>query len=434
MFGGNISTIAVYCAVSLTLTAAICCYAKVFGRVTKLVDKPDRVRKLHETETPLIGGLAVLVPSFTVSAFYLVQYVHVPYIIAAVGASAFTMLVGVIDDRWGLSPVWRIVALTFAIFAVFSAYPIFVLYTVRFGYLGISGISLGPLAAPLTAIMILGFVNSANMADGMNGQFLGSMMVWSLFILWHLGPQLGEPFIVIICSTLVAFVFNIRGRLFSGSTGAYAGSLFVALGAIVAYRHTEHTMSALLPVCWFWLPVLDCMRLMVSRVLEGKSPLKGDRNHFHHMLQDHMRVRYALPIYLALLAVPGIAAEINRFLGGAILLLCISCYAAFIVLRQAQSRRTEAVSSTSVVTSPIMSASSYILNARHRMREVIRVSRTGSLVTFSWRNGRFVGRRNGRAGDRENVATENAATEVDGIVSSHGRFPVEASSTKVHTT
>ena len=67
MFGGNISTVAVYCVISLTLTAAICCYAQVFGRVTKLIDKPDRVRKLHEAETPLIGGLAVLVPSFAVS-------------------------------------------------------------------------------------------------------------------------------------------------------------------------------------------------------------------------------------------------------------------------------------------------------------------------------------------------------------------------------
>ncbi|MGA7676573.1 MAG: MraY family glycosyltransferase [Rhizomicrobium sp.] len=371
--------------------------------MTKLIDKPDRVRKLHEAETPLIGGLAVLVPSFAVSVIYLVQYAHAPFMVAAVAASAFTLIVGVIDDRWGLSPVWRIVALTFAIFAVFSAYPILMLHTLRFGYVGLTGISLGPLAAPLTAIIILGFVNSANMADGMNGQFLGSMVIWSLFILWHLGPQIGEPFIAIICSTLVALVFNLRGRLFSGSAGAYAGSLFVAFGAIAAYRQANYAMSALLPVCWFWLPVLDCLRLMVSRVLDGKTPFAGDRNHFHHMLQDYMRVRFALPIYLTLLAAPGIAAEENRFLGVVVLLFCIGCYAAFVAFRQVQKRHTHVVSSTPVVTSRTAPASTYILNARHQMMEVTRKFGNGGLARVSWKNGRFVGRQNRSAGDSENV-------------------------------
>ena len=35
------------------------------------------------------------------------------------------------------------------------------------------------LAAPITLLMIVGFVNATNMADGMNGQFLGSVVIWA---------------------------------------------------------------------------------------------------------------------------------------------------------------------------------------------------------------------------------------------------------------
>jgi hypothetical protein len=44
-----------------------------------------------------------------------------------------------------------------------------------------------------------------------------------------------------------------------------------------------------------------------------------------------MRLRYALPVYLGLLAAPGAAAEINETLGAVTLLICIGGYAAFVV-------------------------------------------------------------------------------------------------------
>jgi hypothetical protein len=89
-----------------------------------------------------------------------------------------------------------------------------------------------------------------------------------------------------------------------------------------------------MPVFWFWLPVLDCVRLMTTRMLAGKSPMAGDRDHFHHMLHDYIRMRYALIVYLALLAAPGAAAELSDKLGGVTLLICMSGYAAFVVFRQ----------------------------------------------------------------------------------------------------
>lgn len=216
VFVGDVSTIATYCVVSATLTAVISCCAQVFGRVTGLVDRPDGQRKTHEVDTPLIGGLALLVPSFAVSIVYLSLVAHAPFMVTAVAAASLMLIIGLADDLTGISPVWRLLMMMFLVFTTFSIEPIFVLHTLRLGVAGFSSaISLDPVAAPVTALVILGFINASNMADGMNGQLLGSIMIWCLFIALHLGLDTALPFIAVICSAGVTIIFNLRGRLFS---------------------------------------------------------------------------------------------------------------------------------------------------------------------------------------------------------------------------
>lgn len=342
------------CAASAGLTGVLCYNAAGVGRMTQLMDKPDGVRKLHDRETPLIGGLAALIPTFVVSLLYWAGVTLPPAMVVAVGAATAMLIVGLIDDRANISPVWRIVALAFIVFSVFSISPLFIIHTLRFGLFGSDfSIPLGDaIAAPLFAFIILGFVNASNMADGMNGQLLGSVMIWSTFITWYLGVRAGLPFVVLICSALVTFVYNLRGRLFAGNSGAYAASLFVALGAIAAYRQSNGTMTAEVPVFWFWLPVLDCFRLMASRILNGSSPFAGDRNHFHHMLMAHMQVRYALPVYLGLLAAPGAVALVSPVWASAALLACMGCYVAFVAYARSPRAREFGARSASRLPAP----------------------------------------------------------------------------------
>lgn len=349
VLGPDVSAIATYCVVSATITAAICCFARILGTSLSLVDRPDGVRKLHANDTPLVGGIALLVPSFAVSIVYLTVMPHATFMIVALIAASLMLVVGLVDDRSGLLPVWRLLFMVFLVFAAFSAEPLFVLHVIRLKMFGFgAAIYLGPFAAIVTALFILGFVNASNMADGISGQLLGSIIIWSFFLARHLGIDTGLPFVALICSAGVTIVFNLRGQLFSGSSGAYAASLFVGLGAIAAYRKAYGAMPADLPLYWFWLPVLDCARLMVSRMLAKRSPFSGDRNHFHHVLQEYVPARYVLPIYLAMLAAPGAAAEINTALASVVLLLCVGGYTALIGARP--SARIAPASAASATT------------------------------------------------------------------------------------
>jgi UDP-GlcNAc:undecaprenyl-phosphate GlcNAc-1-phosphate transferase len=255
--------------------------------------------------------------------------------LVALVAALAAFVIGLIDDRVELSALSRVGLLTAVIAAVLVIDPLFVLHTFVFKIFGIAISMTAPdlLAGPFVVLMMLGFVNAANMADGMNGQLLGSVMLWSAFIVHYMGLATGLPYIFLIVSSAVAFIFNLQGKLFTGSSGAYAMSLFVGFGAIATYRLADGAMHAQVPVYWFWLPVIDCVRLMISRVLNGLSPFAADRNHFHHILLEYMRAGRALMVYLVLLAAPGIAAMISEEAASITLLLCIALYGMFIAAK-----------------------------------------------------------------------------------------------------
>ena len=321
------------CAISATVTAGICYFAEVLGISLRLVDVPDGVRKTHTKTTPLVGGLAVLVPSLALSVLGVVAHHDNTFIAVALAATFVMMLIGTADDRHNLPAGLRLSAFVMLTLAALSIEPTLVLYSLHLGAGNSPKLDLGVFAIPVTGLMLIGFLNAANMADGMNGQLLGSLLIWSALIARHLGPQLGVPYMALMASSAVALGFNLRGKLFSGSAGSYAGSLLVGLGAIGTYHMAHGAMPALIPAIWFWLPVLDCVRLMLTRYLDGRSPFAADRNHFHHILIDRFGRRVALMIYLLLLGVPALAGEFSLTAGLLVLALCAILYAILVVQR-----------------------------------------------------------------------------------------------------
>jgi len=312
------------CLLGAVLTSLICLNARTLSAYNGLIDRPDGMRKLHAIPTPLIGGLAIIVPATLLAVAYIACVQAQRTLGIAVGAMAATALLGVIDDRIGL-PVGRRLGVLAAIIAIASILePAFVLHTLRLNFPKLE-IFLDPVATLATILIVIGFVNAANLADGINGQFLGSIFVWCSFILVY-APSERTPFLVLLSSTTVALIFNLRGKLFSGSVGSYALSLFIGLSTIALYRRSGGRFHAEVPVYWFWLPVLDCLRLFIWRALHNRSPFSADRSHIHHVLVRLVGDKKAVLIYLLLLAVPGTIAIFNEPAGLVGLVICGAIY------------------------------------------------------------------------------------------------------------
>lgn len=260
---------------------------KPVARHIGLIDHP-RVDTVHDLPTPLVGGIAMFIAfalavlSFDVSLS--------PYRLLFAGV-LILVVVGVLDDFRELSPRQRFAAQIVASLAMSVGAGIAI---GDFGRL-ISPdwtLSLGILAVPVTVFSTVGVINAVNMCDGLDGLAASLVLVTAGalgVVAWTGGELEACGILVLLGAVVLAFlVFNLRldgnALVFMGD----AGSMF--LGFVLAWfliRFSQGADRLMAPVTALWIfavPLIDTVSIMLRRMLLGRSPFLGDREHFHHML------------------------------------------------------------------------------------------------------------------------------------------------------
>jgi UDP-GlcNAc:undecaprenyl-phosphate GlcNAc-1-phosphate transferase len=199
----------------------------------------------------------------------------------------------------------------------------------HWGHLAPSAVS--PWAAfVLIAIGMTGFVNAVNMADGQDGCVAGMFVIWSSCIVLAGGHTVANLAAVLLVTSLAVLAFNLRGQVFLGGAGAY-GVTFV-FGLLILRLHNYWDVTAETVIVWFFVPVVDCLRLLITRPLKGVSPLKGDRNHFHHRLDERFGANAGLAIYLGLVASTSLVAALAPRTAPACLAFLAASYVALMLV------------------------------------------------------------------------------------------------------
>lgn len=277
-----------------------------------VIDHPDSERKLHKRATPLIGGIAIMVPLLLwtlASLAWPVLASNTKLLWCVLVCGGGTALIGFLDDRASLSPILRLVALVVLTVIALALDPDLVPASFNWGHLAPSVVS--PWTAfVLVAIGMTGFVNAVNMADGQDGCVAGMFVIWSSCIVLAGGDSVDDLAAVLLVTSLAVLAFNLRGQVFLGGAGAY-GVTFV-FGLLILRLHNYWGLTAETVIVWFFVPVVDCLRLLITRPLKGHSPLRGDRNHFHHRLDERFGTKAGLAIYLGLVASTSLLAALKR--------------------------------------------------------------------------------------------------------------------------
>jgi UDP-GlcNAc:undecaprenyl-phosphate/decaprenyl-phosphate GlcNAc-1-phosphate transferase len=290
--------------VSLT----ICLSGNRLGRLLGVMDLPDGERKLHSRATPLVGGISVMLPVVLSSLLLANTTAFTPFYLSFATATAAVMLLGLIDDRKHIRPYIRLAISVVIGYGVIQVVPDINVTFLSFTFLDSPVFMNGIWALVFTLLCLVGLQNAINMADGQNGLVMGMTLIWvvclSAYAPTHLLPLLG----VFAIGLAIALIFNLNGRLFLGDSGSYAISISIGILAIYVYTVGFDRLPADVVAIWFLVPVLDCLRLMVTRLVRGRSPFSSDRHHLHHMLQGLMSARRALMCYLGLVAVPAVLA------------------------------------------------------------------------------------------------------------------------------
>lgn len=255
---------------------------------------------------------------------------------------ALFLLLGLVDDRRHIRPLLRLGISVAASIAVLVAVPGLELTFLKFSFLT-NTFFLGGFGLAFTVLCLVGLQNAINMADGKNGLVIGLMLIWTVGLL-HFAPAHVEPVLIAFALGLaIALPFNLSGRLSLGDSGTYAISILVGVLTLYAYNVNFAALPADLVALWFLIPIVDCLRLMVARMIAGRSPFSSDRHHLHHILWSLLPQPIGLLAYLGLVGVPFALALVRTDLTLIWAILALASYAVIIGLarwRSALSRLT----------------------------------------------------------------------------------------------
>lgn len=231
-------------------------------------------------------------------------------------------LVGYADDQNPTSPSSRLLSLFVLSAIALVIDPDLVPMQLNWG-------SFEPTAIPrwfgfaFVAVGMAGYVNAVNWADGQNGVVTGMFTIWAACLMIVTGSSTAHVAEVMFATVFVTFLFNMAGRVFLGDSGSYGVAFVFGLLAISA--HNRWGVPAETIIVWFFIPVTDCLRLILARALQGQAPSDADRDHFHHRLQDRIGKTAGLCTYLGVVGISSITASLVPHAS----LVCMVVLAAF---------------------------------------------------------------------------------------------------------
>ena len=316
--------------------AVICLFAKPIANRLQVFDYPRGGRKHHANPTPQVGGFAILLPVLAWLALAWFSHRNEPLYLALLLSGAGMGIVGVMDDQSHLSPSGRLLVVSTFTLVGFAIDPQLIAPAISWASFGTT--SLSPPFFILGAVLATaGFVSSVNMADGIDGLVPAAFLIWCLgFDVFSSGAVQQIAF-GLTGPAVVVLAFNLRGQVFLGDCGTFGIGFVFALLALASLR--DGTLSAETLLVWFFLPVLDCVRVISARLLRRRSPLRGGKDHFHHILADIFGKRRAFYVYTATILVTSALAGFVPRLGIYILLAMIASSVGFVVARRALYRR-----------------------------------------------------------------------------------------------
>ena len=290
-----------------------CILVGYLARKFNLVDRPDGIRKIHQGEVPLGGGIAI---SLSLSiGFFFIFSINDFFVSSLLLCSLFIVIIGFYDDIKPLPISIRLITQILCSWGVIAFTDV---YVTNLGNLfGLGEVYLGQLGIPLTIFMVVGVCNAFNMLDGMDG-LVGSisLFAFSSILILLLGSNHDATWIFVLSIILLIFLlFNLglfgrRLKMFLGDSGATFLGFFLAW-TLVYLSQGEGTIIKPISAVWLIaLPLIDASTIFIIRLNKGKAIFSGDRNHIHHLLLDKGLSNWQVLLVLSIFNLVGCAVTL----------------------------------------------------------------------------------------------------------------------------
>lgn len=257
-----------------------------------LVDVPGR-RKIHKKITPSMGGISIFI-GFLIASLIWMDFSYWQTSRYVIASLFIVFLLGVRDDIVPFKAAQKLLGQIVAVvILLFSTIHIESLY----GFLGI-GVLPDIVGYMLTAFVIIVITNSFNLIDGLDG-LAGSVATVGLsaFGIWFY--FVGDQMFALLCFAMIGgilafLVFNWDpSEIFMGDTGAMVIGMFLGV-LVIHFMNTNFDLPETHPMkfsasiataaCFIIIPLSDTPRIIILRLLRGRSPFSPDKSHIHHAI------------------------------------------------------------------------------------------------------------------------------------------------------
>jgi UDP-GlcNAc:undecaprenyl-phosphate GlcNAc-1-phosphate transferase len=316
-------TLLVTAAITYMLTPLVRVFARQVGAI-----KQPRDRDVHTKPVPLLGGVAMFgglvagllvadqIPQLRDNAFP-----NTGMVSGLLLAGGLLVIVGIVDDRWGMSPLAKAAGQV-------AAGGILVATGTQLTWLPLPGgntyIPTPDQRAVLTIVVVVATINAVNFIDGLDGLAAGIVAIAAIsFFLYYYSmakvigesalaaPALASAILIGMCLGFLPHNFS-PASIFMGDTGSMLLGLLLAYAPISSITSVDPAVLAekvnrypeilplLLPAALLVIPYADLLLAVVRRTRAGRSPFSPDRKHLHHRMLDigHSQRASVLIMYL----------------------------------------------------------------------------------------------------------------------------------------
>lgn len=292
-----------------------------FKQIINVYDYPDGIRKQHSKPVPLIGGYLFLIN--IILFFILKGFLLSELELKILTCASFFLFVGIIDDKYNLSPYIKFFFLIIFLLIFFILTDNMILEKITiYKYSIILGKNFGIFFSILCVLL---FVNAFNLFDGINLQ----SSIYGLFILIFLVLKgfFFEIIIISIIPLLIIIYLNYKNLIFMGDSGTLFLGSFISLIIIANYTEFKSITVDEIFLLMF-IPGVDMLRLFFQRIFTKKNPFLGDREHLHHYFLSIYNYKTAIISILLISILPTI---LNIFLTSGYIIVLIVIFYIFLI-------------------------------------------------------------------------------------------------------
>ena len=310
--------------VLLFINLAIFLNFKKFAEVINVYDAPDKKLKLHKKNTPILGGLILIINYSIYLLFQLLfsdNFLSIPkktfniegYLSILILIFGFFIL-GFYDDKNKLAPKNK---LFFSILLILVSILLNQNLILNSFSLTIftNKVFLNSFSITFTIFCIILLINALNFFDGINGQSCIFFIIVFSFLFFK--SEMNYFYLLSILLILFILFLNLMNKLFLGDGGIFLMGIIASISLILEHNVQKNIVYVDEIFFLLLLPGIDLIRLTIIRVFKGRNAFFGDRNHIHHLLVNKFSIFYTNLILIFVSLIPIIMflfLELNFFI------------------------------------------------------------------------------------------------------------------------